>query len=115
MNIVVVLELDVPTNVRVLGTDRTPADPRGPVRRAHAAPADALGVCGPLTLCGLETGEMTLAPHRPADPDQPWWPPHWHACSICQTARQNTAPTVTEPTNTDHPEDSAYPAGTAAR
>ncbi|WP_371476600.1 hypothetical protein [Kitasatospora sp. NBC_00315] len=92
MDIVVVLELDMPSNVRVLGPGRTPADPQHPVRRAHAVPAGDSGTCGPLTLCGLDTGEMTLAPHRIADPDQTWWPPHWHACSFCHAARQTTAP-----------------------
>ncbi|MFF1952263.1 hypothetical protein [Kitasatospora herbaricolor] len=46
---------------------------------------------------------LILAPHRPADPDQPWWPPHWHACSFCQAARQNTTPT-TGPADADLPE-----------
>ena len=90
MSILVVLELDVPTNVRILGPGLRPADPQGPVRRAHAARAhpDASGACGPLTLCGLENGDMTLGPHRTADLDQPWWPSRWHACSVCETARQ---------------------------
>ncbi|WP_329500852.1 hypothetical protein [Kitasatospora herbaricolor] len=103
MDIVVVLELDVPSNVRVLSPDRTPADPQHPVRRAHAVLVGGSGTCGPSTLCGLDSGEMTLAPHRPADPDQPWWPPHWHACSFCQAARQNTTPT-TGPADADLPE-----------
>ncbi|WP_371495071.1 hypothetical protein OG871_07015 [Kitasatospora sp. NBC_00374] len=95
MSILVVLELDVPTNVRILGPGLRPADPQGPVRRAHAARAhpDASGACGPLTLCGLETGDMTLGPHRTADLDQPWWPSRWHACSVCETARQGIGPT----------------------
>ncbi|MFJ1705592.1 hypothetical protein [Kitasatospora sp. NPDC088346] len=94
MSILVVLELDVPTNVRILGPGHRPADPQGPVRRAHAARADpdASGACGPLTLCGLETGDMTLGPHRSADLDEPWWPSRWHACSVCETARRDIAP-----------------------
>ncbi|MED7952085.1 hypothetical protein PUR61_09320 [Streptomyces sp. BE20] len=115
MDIIVVLELDMPTNVRILGPDHTPADPENPVRLAHAAPADASGVCGPLTLCGLDTGEMTLAPHRFTDTDRSGVRPHWHTCSTCQTARQRTAPRAPEPATTDHFEDSAHPAGTAAR
>ena len=104
MNIVVVLELDEPSNVRILNPDRTPADPQHPVRRAHAVPIGGSGVCGPLTLCGLDTDEMTLAPHRPADPGQPWWPPSWHACSLCQSARQNTPPPTDEPADAHLPE-----------
>ncbi|MFE4601629.1 hypothetical protein ACFRKE_12300 [Kitasatospora indigofera] len=100
MNFVVVLELDVPTNVRVLGSDRVPADPQHPVRRVHAVPADVSEACGPLTLCGLDTGGMTIAPHRPGDPDQPWWPRRWHACSLCQTARPGPQPATAEPANT---------------
>ncbi|MEU9129569.1 hypothetical protein AB0D08_15920 [Kitasatospora sp. NPDC048540] len=107
MNIVLVLELDVPTNVRLLGTDRSPADPQGPVRHAHAAPLDASGACGPLTLCGRDTGEMTLAPHRAPDPDQPWWPTQWHACHTCRTTRSSTAPVAVAdtPTAADGPVD----------
>ncbi|WP_395292322.1 hypothetical protein ACF9IK_00930 [Kitasatospora hibisci] len=80
MDIIVVLELDTPTNVRVLQPDRTPAEPAKAVRRAHTAPAEASGVCGPLTLCGLDTSEMTLAPHLSAH-DRP----RWHTCSTCRT------------------------------
>nr|BEK70752.1 hypothetical protein KPHV_79790 [Kitasatospora purpeofusca] len=79
MDTVVVLESDTPTNVRVLGPGLAPNDPEGPVRRAHAAPAEASGVCGPRTLCGLDTSEMTLAPHR-SGLDR-----GWHTCSVCRT------------------------------
>ncbi|WP_406086258.1 hypothetical protein [Kitasatospora purpeofusca] len=80
MDTVVVLESDTPTNVRVLGPGLTSSDPEGPVRRAHAAPAEASGVCGPRTLCGLDTSEMTLAPYR-SGLDRPGW----HTCSVCRT------------------------------
>ncbi|WP_043475541.1 MULTISPECIES: hypothetical protein [Kitasatospora] len=83
MDTVVVLESDTPTNVRVLGPGLTPADPEGPVRRAHAAPAEASGVCGPRTLCGLDTSEMTLAPHR-SGMDRPGW----HTCSVCRATEE---------------------------
>ncbi|MER8188281.1 hypothetical protein [Kitasatospora sp. NPDC094015] len=86
MDILVVLELDHPANVRLLGPDRRPADPPDPVRQAHAAAADAAGACGSVTLCGRDTADMTVAPHRSTGPDQPWWPPHWHPCSICRAA-----------------------------
>ncbi|MFE3110790.1 hypothetical protein ACFXKJ_22180 [Kitasatospora indigofera] len=112
MNFVVVLELDVPTNVRVLGSDRVPADPQHPVRRVHAVPADVSEACGPLTLCGLDTGGMTIAPHRPGDPDQPWWPRRWHACSLCQTARPGPQPATAEAANTGAAK--AEPANTGA-
>ncbi|MFJ2808643.1 hypothetical protein [Kitasatospora sp. NPDC087271] len=111
MDIVVVLELDMPTNVRLLGPDHTPADPESPVRRVHAAPAEASGTCGRRTLCGLDTDGMTLAPHRYAH--QP--PAHWLTCSTCQAARQGPAPDATEAAAQDHHEDNAHPAETAAR
>ncbi|MFC5890229.1 hypothetical protein [Kitasatospora aburaviensis] len=85
MDIVVVLELDTPTNVRVLQPDRTPAEPEKAVRRAHTAPAEASGLCGPLTLCGLDTSEMTLAPHLSARDRQ-----RWHTCSTCRTTGGRT-------------------------
>lgn len=47
MDTVIVLEPDTPTNVRILGPDRGPADPGNPVRLAHCAPAEASGACGP--------------------------------------------------------------------
>ncbi|MGV9267639.1 hypothetical protein ACWDRR_23610 [Kitasatospora sp. NPDC003701] len=114
MDIVVVLELDLPSNVRILGPDHAPAEPENPVRRAHAAPAEASGACGPLTLCGLDTGEMTLAPHRFAEAGHPRPRPLWHACSTCQTAKQTTAPTAAKPAADRHADD-AHPAETAAR
>lgn len=94
MDTVVVLELDIPTNIRILGPDHLPADPENPVRRVHAAPTEPSGACGPLTLCGLDTGEMTLAPYRLADTDEPVLRSHWHACSTCRTARRTGAPTA---------------------
>ncbi|WP_331742237.1 hypothetical protein [Kitasatospora sp. NBC_00039] len=121
MDIVVVLEMDMPSNVRVLDPDHTPAHPENPVRRAHAAPAEASGACGPLTLCGLDTGEMTLAPHRFTENDRPRPRPRWHTCSACQTAGQtagqNSTPTAAEPAITEHDEDTAtaQPAETPAR
>ncbi|WP_329491756.1 hypothetical protein OG618_35595 [Kitasatospora sp. NBC_01246] len=109
MDIVTVLEPDTPTNIRLLEADFAPADPQGPVRRAHAAPAEASGVCGPLTLCGLDTGEMTLAPHRPTDPDQPWRQARWNTCYTCRTAEQNAGPAAQ-----DRRDDGSRPAGTTA-
>ncbi|MFF7453416.1 hypothetical protein [Kitasatospora sp. NPDC008115] len=86
MDIVVVLEPDTPTNIRILGPGHTPAEPGIPVRRAHTAPTEASGACGPRTLCGLDTSDMTLAPHRADDPDRPQPRPHWHTCSTCRSA-----------------------------
>ncbi|MGW1177213.1 hypothetical protein ACWD4P_26295 [Kitasatospora sp. NPDC002543] len=82
MDTVIVLEPDTPTNVRILGPGRVPADPENPVRLAHAAVAEASGVCGPLTLCGLRTGDMTLAPHRSPAPGRP----RWNTCGACREA-----------------------------
>ncbi len=101
MDTVVVLEPDTPTNVRILGSDHTPADPESPVRRAHTAPAEASGVCGPLTLCGLDTSDMTLAPHRSA-PERSGW----HTCSACRTSGTGSAPGTSE--------EGGHPAGTSA-
>ncbi|MEU8511045.1 hypothetical protein AB0C76_05575 [Kitasatospora sp. NPDC048722] len=84
MDIVVVLEPDTPSNVRVLQSDHAPADPEQPVRRAHTAPAEPSGACGPLTMCGLDTAGMILAPHRSTRP-------RWHTCSTCQTTAADTA------------------------
>jgi hypothetical protein len=92
MNAIVVLELDVPTNVRILGPGQEPAHPQGPVRRAHVAAPDpaATGACGPVTLCGLPTRDMTIGPHQPSDPDRPQPTPRWHTCSLCRVARRDS-------------------------
>ncbi|MFF2546863.1 hypothetical protein ACFVUY_30490 [Kitasatospora sp. NPDC058063] len=82
MDTVIVLEPDTPTNVRILGPDRGPAGPGDPVRLAHCAPAEASGACGPLTLCGLSTSDMTLAPRRSPAPGGP----QWNACGACREA-----------------------------
>ncbi|MFD5468105.1 hypothetical protein ACFWIQ_35640 [Kitasatospora sp. NPDC127059] len=98
MNTVIVLEPDTPTNVRLLGPDHEPADPENPVRRAHSAPADDSGLCGPLTLCGLDASDMTVAPHRTTDDGRPW--PYWNACTACHTAgegAEGTAPPTGDP------------------
>ncbi|MER5349401.1 hypothetical protein ABT093_03575 [Kitasatospora sp. NPDC002551] len=92
MDIVVVLEPDTPTSIRLLGADHRPAEPEIPVRRAHTAPTEASGACGPRTLCGLDTSDMTLAPHHSDYPDRPLLRPHWHTCSICRNAGQGVIP-----------------------
>ncbi|MDY0813957.1 hypothetical protein [Kitasatospora purpeofusca] len=79
MDTVVVLESDTPTNAQAVGPGYPPAGSESPVRRAHAAPAEASGVCGPRTLCGLDTSEMTLAPHR-SGLDRP----DWQTCDVCR-------------------------------
>lgn len=88
MDTVIVLEPDTPTNVRILGPDRGPADPGNPVRLAHCAPAEASGTCGPLTLCGLSTADMTLAPRRSPDPGRP----RWNTCAVCREAEEASPP-----------------------
>ncbi|MFF4818905.1 hypothetical protein ACFY2K_30495 [Kitasatospora sp. NPDC001309] len=85
MDTVVVLELDTPSNIRVLQPDRTPANPDQPVLRAHIAPAKPSGACGPLTMCGLDTSDMALAPQRPTSAGR-----RWHICTTCQSGA-NTA------------------------
>nr|BFD96060.1 hypothetical protein KitaXyl93_74200 [Kitasatospora sp. Xyl93] len=87
MDTVIVLEPDTPANVRLLGPDLLPADPENPVRLAHAAPAEASGACGPLTLCGRHTSDMTLAPHRSSGPGRP----HWNTCGACRDAEEGRA------------------------
>ncbi|MFH9347820.1 hypothetical protein [Kitasatospora sp. NPDC017646] len=94
MDTVTVLETDTPANVRLLGTDQEPAAPEDPVRLAHTAPADASGVCGPLTLCGRNTSDMTLAPHRTTIDGRPW--PYWNACGTCRSAERRTVPPAAE-------------------
>ncbi|WP_380282950.1 hypothetical protein [Kitasatospora purpeofusca] len=94
MDIVVVLEPDTPTNIRLLGPDHAPAHPEVPVRRAHTAPTEASGACGPRTLCGLDTSDMTLAPHRADHPDR--FRLHWHTCSACRYAGAAVAPDTPE-------------------
>ncbi|MFI9318477.1 hypothetical protein ACIGXI_01645 [Kitasatospora aureofaciens] len=94
MDTVTVLEPDTPTNVRLLGTDQEPVDPQDPVRLAHTAPADASGVCGPLTLCGRDTSDMTLAPHRTTIDGRPW--PYWAACGMCRDADRSATPDTSE-------------------
>ncbi|MFJ2582041.1 hypothetical protein [Kitasatospora aureofaciens] len=104
MEIVVVLEPDTPSNVRVLQPDPTPANPDRAARRAHTAPAEPSGACGPLTLCGLDTAGMILAPHRAAE-DRP----RWHTCSICRTTAADTSTdtdTVAEPVRPPRPDES---------
>ncbi|WP_406192970.1 hypothetical protein OH807_01900 [Kitasatospora sp. NBC_01560] len=90
MDIVVVLDPDIPTNVRLLDPDHTPADPEHPVRRAHVAVTEASGACAPHTLCGLDTVGMTVAPHRFGDAEESASRPRWHTCSTCR----NTTPTA---------------------
>ncbi|MFJ9770722.1 hypothetical protein ACIRVF_05725 [Kitasatospora sp. NPDC101157] len=97
MDTVTVLEPDTPTNVRLLGIDQEPADPENPVRLAHAAPADASGVCGPLTLCGRDTSDMTLAPNRTTIDGRPW--PYWNACGACRDAERHAPPGAAEDTD----------------
>ncbi|MEV7774359.1 hypothetical protein [Kitasatospora sp. NPDC086791] len=92
MDTVIVLEPDTPTNLRLLGPDFAPARPDLPVRRAHTAPAEASGLCGPFTLCGLDTSEMTLAPLRPTDPGRAAAHPHWDTCGTCRNAGERAAP-----------------------
>ncbi|MFE2110118.1 hypothetical protein ACFXAF_30230 [Kitasatospora sp. NPDC059463] len=92
MDIVVVLEPDTPTNIRLLGADHRPAEPEIPVRRAHSAPTEASGACGPRTLCGLDTSDMTLAPHRSVHPERPQSRAHWHTCSTCRNAGEHLTP-----------------------
>ncbi|MBD0690782.1 hypothetical protein [Streptomyces sp. CBMA123] len=88
MDIVVVLELDAPTNVRGLHPDHAPAIPENPVRSAHHAPTEPSGTCGPLTFCGLDTSDMIIAP-QPTTHDHP---PRWHTCSTCRIATTHTPP-----------------------
>lgn len=110
MNTVIVLEPDIPTNVRLLGPGHQPADPENPVRLAHAAPAEASGVCGPLTLCGLDTSGMTLAPHRSTDRGRPR--AHWNACRNCRAVEEGAAPRTpapVAPAASDGPELDALP------
>ncbi|MGW6918234.1 hypothetical protein ACWGB8_31145 [Kitasatospora sp. NPDC054939] len=109
MDIVVVLELDTPSNVRVLQPDHTPADPDNPVRRAHTAPAESSGACGPRTLCGLDTSDMTLAPYRAVGGR-----PRWHTCSTCQASTAKAAPVAREPAAPESPEQDAPPPETTA-
>ncbi|MFE2721628.1 hypothetical protein [Kitasatospora sp. NPDC059327] len=115
MDIVVVLELDTPTNVRLLGPDREPAYPDNPVRRAHTAPAEASGACGPLTLCGLDTSDMTLAPHRYPHSDQPPSGRRWHTCTTCRTAGPDTAPASPGTLTAGSHEGDTHPVETPAR
>ncbi|MER7701675.1 hypothetical protein ABTX81_02080 [Kitasatospora sp. NPDC097605] len=89
MDIVVVLEPDTPTNIRLLGPGHAPAEPSIPVRRAHSARTEASGACGPRTLCGMDTSDMTLAPQRTDHPDRPGLRPHWHTCSTCRSAGED--------------------------
>ncbi|MEU8515730.1 hypothetical protein AB0C76_29745 [Kitasatospora sp. NPDC048722] len=84
MDLVALLELDGPANVRLLTAEGLPATPHAPVVRVHAAartptPADA-------TLCGLSTRGMQPGSQHPA-PGDPWCPPRWHrhACPVCET------------------------------
>ncbi|MFI8458057.1 hypothetical protein [Kitasatospora sp. NPDC085464] len=126
MDTIIVLEADTPTNVRLLGADHTPADPENPVRRAHTARAAASGVCDPLTLCGLDTSDMTLAPHRSTDLGEPHPRLPWATCSSCRKAEEGTRPApvadragtdvvgtdsaAADGAGTDGPEDAPLPA-----
>ncbi|WP_030234859.1 hypothetical protein [Streptomyces sp. NRRL S-350] len=101
MDIVVVLEADTRTDLRLPGPDRAPTDPENPLRRAHTAPAEASGVCGPLTLCGLDTSEMTLAPHGYAGVGRPRPRLDWRTCGTCRTAGGSPAPGAPGPLTPD--------------
>ncbi|GHF36875.1 hypothetical protein GCM10018790_13140 [Kitasatospora xanthocidica] len=115
MDTVIVLEPDTPTNVRILGPDRRPADPENPVRRAHAAPAEASGLCGPHTLCGLDTSDMTMAPRHSTETtaDRPRHRPHWSTCGTCRTAEERTGPRTPHPATPHTPPDDHTPTGEA--
>lgn len=104
MDTVTVLEPDTPTNVRLLGPDLAPADPENPVRLAHTAPAEASGVCAPRTLCGLDTSDMTLAPHRSTDHDRSPW--QRNLCTTCRNVAEGTAKRAPGPDGADGPEGS---------
>ncbi|MEU4115327.1 hypothetical protein AB0F71_12620 [Kitasatospora sp. NPDC028055] len=107
MDTVIVLEPDIPTNVRLLGPGHQPADPENPVRLAHATPAEPSGICGPLTLCGLDTAGMTLAPRRSTEGARPQ--PHWNACRNCRAVEEGAAPRTRTAAAPDGPAGDALP------
>ncbi|MFI6845267.1 hypothetical protein OG535_05410 [Kitasatospora sp. NBC_00085] len=85
MDLIALLELDGPANVRLLTAEGLPATPSSPVVRVHAAartptPAE-------FTLCGLSTRGLQSDSQQPAAPGDPWWPPRWdrHVCPVCGT------------------------------
>ncbi|KIQ64634.1 hypothetical protein TR51_10405 [Kitasatospora griseola] len=86
MDLIALLELDGPANVRLLTAEGLPATPSAPVVRVHAAARTP--VAAESTLCGLSTRGMQPGSQHPVTSGDPWWPPRWHrhTCPICDTA-----------------------------
>ncbi|GAA3379359.1 hypothetical protein GCM10020367_62560 [Streptomyces sannanensis] len=88
--IIVVHEVDRPV------PGLSPARPAAerPVRRVHAAPADAGDPSspGPRTFCGKDTFAMEVAVWKPAEhPGSTWYPPEYadRVCDACALAMEN--------------------------
>ncbi|MFG2818710.1 hypothetical protein ACGFX4_04700 [Kitasatospora sp. NPDC048365] len=96
MDIVVVLEPDTPSNIRILASTH----PAQPVLRAHTAPTEPSGLCGPVTLCGLDTADMTLAPHWTDSGAR-----RWHTCGPCQNSFTTPTGDAGAPATTSTPDD----------
>jgi hypothetical protein len=93
MDLIALLELDEPANMRLLTADKQPAVPKAPVVRVHAA-AHSTQTPAQLTLCGLPTRGMQPDSQYPATPGEPWWPPRWHrhTCPVCDTNVTKSVP-----------------------
>ncbi|WP_224277405.1 hypothetical protein [Streptomyces sp. LS1784] len=114
MDLIALLELDGPMNIRILTADKQPATLKAPVVRVHAA----AGTPTPaqLTLCGLSTRDMQPDSPHPAAQGDPWCPPRWHrhACPVCDTAVTSLAGSG-PPAETTDPETAATTADAARK
>ncbi|MGF1428223.1 hypothetical protein [Kitasatospora sp. LaBMicrA B282] len=86
MDLIALLELDEPANLRLLPTDDRPDLLRLPVVRVHATRLPATDSTAARTLCGLPAHRMQSVPGHLASADA-WCPPTWQrrACPVCGT------------------------------
>ncbi|GJF34361.1 hypothetical protein KNE206_70610 [Kitasatospora sp. NE20-6] len=89
MDLIHVLELDTPSNVRICDTDAAGA--AAPVLRVHAAAPDVVQ-----TLCGRATRSMTREPAHGGASEESWWPARWRhrVCPVCAVLLPSTGPAV---------------------
>lgn len=84
--VVVLVELESSTEV----LDEGEVDVGARIRWVHAAPADpdVPEDPGPVTFCGIDTGDLEREGYQPSGPGEPWYPPSQRTrrCRECEAA-----------------------------
>ncbi|MFJ9950194.1 hypothetical protein [Kitasatospora sp. NPDC091207] len=84
--VIVLVELEPSTEV----LDAEEVDVGARIRWVHAAPADpeVPEDPGPVTFCGIGTGDLEREGYRPSGPGEPWYPPSQRTrrCRECEAA-----------------------------